>query len=509
MTLIAVPSDRPASPALPADARLRLAAVAVLVVAVALWHLTRPLTTDVSWLLSVSDRVLKGAVLYRDILEANPPASMLLYLPAVWLEQRIGLAAEATVVIATVALALASLAVSRRILRAGGIAADDGVVPVGEALLLVLPADVFAQREHVALMLLLPMVALIAARCGGSAARVRTIAVAGIGAGVAMAVKPPLALAILLPALYACWRLRSIAAIVRAEYVVAGLVVVGYAGLVALAYPDFGGRMLPILDEVYLPFRVSYAVLLLQSGAQWLWMLLVVVLGFAGIRLARPEIAAPLLAAVGCFGSYVLQAKGWAYQAYPAFALTLVAAAAAVADRRHAAPDAVIARRVAAGFAVVAAIQGFLWFRDEPPAPDLAATAAPWAAGRTLTTIGSSIALAHPLTRSVGADFVGTLCSQWIATFSISLARVHPDDPRVPVWNAWAAADRGFLREDLARRRPDVLLVDRQSFDWLAWARQDAAIAAVLDGGYHPVGAADAVEVWVRNGLLPVAAEAR
>src|SRR5690349_11187977 len=37
--------------------------------------------TDVSWLLTVAERVLDGQRLYIDVIETNPPAAVLLYLP--------------------------------------------------------------------------------------------------------------------------------------------------------------------------------------------------------------------------------------------------------------------------------------------------------------------------------------------------------------------------------------------------------------------------------------------
>src|SRR6202795_5134124 len=50
------------------------AAVGALAVA-----LMRPTNLDVSWLLTVNERILAGASAYQGVIELNPPASILLY----------------------------------------------------------------------------------------------------------------------------------------------------------------------------------------------------------------------------------------------------------------------------------------------------------------------------------------------------------------------------------------------------------------------------------------------
>ncbi|HLH48128.1 MAG TPA: hypothetical protein VKV96_02200, partial [Roseiarcus sp.] len=66
--------------------RLIPAAAALAALAIGLW---RPVNTDISWLLTVNERILAGATPYKDVIELNPPASILLYripaLAAHWL----------------------------------------------------------------------------------------------------------------------------------------------------------------------------------------------------------------------------------------------------------------------------------------------------------------------------------------------------------------------------------------------------------------------------------------
>jgi hypothetical protein len=50
--------------------------------------------TDVSWLLIAGERMLDGQRLYADILETNPPMSVLVYIPAILIGRAMGLPAE-------------------------------------------------------------------------------------------------------------------------------------------------------------------------------------------------------------------------------------------------------------------------------------------------------------------------------------------------------------------------------------------------------------------------------
>ena len=51
-------------------------------------------TTDVSWLITLSERILAGQTPYVDFLELNPPASLLLYLAPVAVARLTGAAPE-------------------------------------------------------------------------------------------------------------------------------------------------------------------------------------------------------------------------------------------------------------------------------------------------------------------------------------------------------------------------------------------------------------------------------
>ena len=71
-----------------------VAVLAVVAVALAL-RATLRTNVDVAWLLTVGEKVLDGQRLYADILEVNPPASMIIYWPAILIARTLGLHAGA------------------------------------------------------------------------------------------------------------------------------------------------------------------------------------------------------------------------------------------------------------------------------------------------------------------------------------------------------------------------------------------------------------------------------
>src|SRR5450432_319988 len=71
---------------------------------------------DVSWLITASEKALAGQVPYVDFFEPNPPASLMLYLPSVYLAQWLGVAPEFMVAFAGFAAIVGSLALCAAIL---------------------------------------------------------------------------------------------------------------------------------------------------------------------------------------------------------------------------------------------------------------------------------------------------------------------------------------------------------------------------------------------------------
>ena len=149
--------------------------------------------SDVSWLLVVADHLADG---HRDFIEFNPPGAIFTYLPAIWLARLTGLSAEVAcdlvvAAVAAISLALASFALGR------GFAARHNtpiLATVAVAIFLVVPAYAFGQKEHFGAMLLLPWIAVVAARLDGAQLPLWLRICAGVAGGLCIVLKPHFAL---------------------------------------------------------------------------------------------------------------------------------------------------------------------------------------------------------------------------------------------------------------------------------------------------------------------------
>jgi hypothetical protein len=116
-----------------------------------------------------------------------------------------------------------------------------------------------------------------------------------------------------------------------------------------------------------------------------------------------------------------------------------------------------------------------------------------------MLAITSDISLAYPLVRQVGGVWVGRVCSNWITTGVVLRRRSETLDAKTAArLDAYEAFDRAMLVEDIARSRPDVILVEKLSFDWEAWARSDLRLREQLDA-YREVETLNGIMILQRR----------
>ena len=454
---------------------------------------------DVTWLLIAGDKFLAGQRLYADVLEVNPPLSVLIYLPALLVADPLGLKPEAVVGILCLGAAALSIGLSGVILRPL-IGADRlrlwRLAAAATFVLGVLPMAAFGQREHIAVIALVPFLALCTVRAEGAVAGRLLAVAAGLGLGVAVCLKPHFAMAAGLPTLWSMARGRRWKPWERPELWAAAAIVAGYGLLIALAFPDYLASAVPLLRDVYLPVRAPMLMLLTLPGVP------LAIGAVAVARLLRLEalwLMAPMLAALGGAAAFVLQRKGWPYHAYPmlAFAILGLLGAAAMISTGGWRACSRMDRVMLWAPALAAAV----WLSSNVDASALvrqvAAVAPP---GPRLIAVSGNLGVGMTIVRSVRGRWIGSECSQWISDGALRIEEAGGVSPeRQARLNALIEADRGRLANDVASGTPDVILFDRKRFDWRAWALQDNRVAALL-GAYHRAGAAKGIEVWARNG---------
>jgi len=462
---------------------------------------------DVAWLLTLGEKMLAGQQPYIDVFEANPPMSILLYLPAVVAGRGPGVTPETMVIVLVLAAILASLALCGRILAP----LTDRLTRLklaaaGFFVLTVLPTGVFSQREHIAVIAMLPFLALAAARSERVKLALWPAILAGLGCGLGMAIKPHFALAAGAAMAVAALRRKSPRALIEPEVWAASATVVAYVVVVFTIFPAFI-NFLPVIRDAYLPVRQPLAALLTWPPTA-AWLILGGVSGFAAWarRGVAWEAGGLLAASAGGFASYLIQGKGWPYQSYPMLALAVLAlAAAAILGAPRPLPGLLsrpAARVAAAAVGLILTIgavgASMEWFTLKGDFRALNAPVHALAPHPKILSITADIAVGEPLTRELHGQWVGSVCSQWIAAGAMTLERRGglSSDQRLHL-NALMAIDRRLLVHDILTGRPDVILISTGR-DWLGWAKADPALAAAL-AGYHPVETVQGVAIWTRT----------
>ncbi|GHA32433.1 hypothetical protein GCM10007989_30630 [Devosia pacifica] len=462
------------------------------------------LNPDVSWLLTVGERMLEGQQLYIDIRELNPPMSALLYLPAVWLGQIFSIAPEHLVVLGVLALAVAASLFCLRALKTVGL--DQKIAgwwPIGLIALVLLPGPHFAEREHIALLFLLPLLGNQVMRAAARSPGVFQIVLGGLGGGMAMAIKPHFALAILLPALVSAYQARSLRPIFNAEHVLAGTIVIAYWLGVWAWFPAFFTDMLPLAAEAYVSDRGTLLQLVVQPPS-----LLVLFISLATFALYRREMltspyAQWLAAAAGFYLAYLIQGKGFTYHLLPALILaTLVLTLRFYSGIKPGITHRAIGLATATALCVAPAIGSMGDYRASATLHELLE---PMPSGMTIANLTTHLDVASPLHRRLDAKLSNSGPCLWVALGAVR-RKLSPQASPAIVAEAEAleAIEREQLRIDLQRNQPDLILAGIDGINWLDWAREDPAIDALLEG-YElksTVEGARPLAIWQRKSLL-------
>jgi len=493
-----------AAPPLAARLRPALPLIAVTIAAIVL-RLLMVTATDVSWLITLSEKVLDGTRLYVDLIEVNPPASVLLYLPAVALARWVGVAPEIVVNALVFLAAGASLWITGRILmRARLLDGIDGwtLAAFAAFLLLVFPARTFAQREHIAVIVLLPALATYVARAQGISPGFAAVMMAGIGTGIALSIKPHFALAIILAAAAAAYHARSWHPLFAVEHRIAGGIVAIYGASILVFYPQFIADVLPLVQTVYVPIRLSWFTIFTRTLAI-LWLLSIFLLAIQRRgAIFQPRFSILLMASCGFALAYAVQGKGWPYHTYPMLALVLLAFAILASAREGMAPEASAIKHSRmdrlASLAMTAGLvgAGFYWMTIAVDFTALAEIIRRNAIEPKVLAISSDIGLGHPLVRQVGGKWAQRVGSLWITDNAEWLLKTEKSPAAAARLERYAAGDGAMLREDIRRERPDIILLD---MDWEARVRADPVLSGLLSA-YGEAGREKGIIILGRNG---------
>ncbi|HVT56016.1 MAG TPA: hypothetical protein VHD34_08210, partial [Xanthobacteraceae bacterium] len=95
----------------------------------------------------------------------------------------------------------------------------------------------------------------------------------------------------------------------------------------------------------------------------------------------------------------------------------------------------------------------------------------------------AGVGLVHvgfPLTRQLHGTWVGRTCGQWITAGATYEKMQGADAERSALLDRYIERDRNGLIEDIAQKKPDIILIDRIRYDWLQWAKASPELAKEL-----------------------------
>lgn len=486
-------------------------AIALVVVAGLAQQVFGAVNTDNSWLFTVGEKLFAGSVAYVDIIEANPPASIMLYMPAVLLGHALAISTELATTLLTFAGVVAALRLTFAMLSRACLATA-AELPflwlAGLSTLILFPGSCFAEREHIAAAAALPALVGLATRMAGRRPTLPHSLAAGLLAGLTVAIKPHFALALALPLAFAAARRRDWRLLFSLEVLVAALVIAAYAGSVLLVFPHYLD-ILPALMDAYVALREPLVHLLVQPWPL-LQALLLAALGLGMWRCRRaPDLAIlTSLASLGFVLAALAQGKGWINHYFGGVTLAILALAFFLAPLVP--PDAAAVRarewptlRLAILFAVLPGLfGGFFMFREiyEEIYPGLAAAVTRVApAHPSLIVLSGELNIGHPLVRDIDGVWAGRPGALWLTvTSGLRLRTDGLDEAYKARLIGHIHADAATFLEDVRRKRPDVILVEDKTYPKLLKLAPE--LAGALEG-YVRREAADGIAVWTRQGL--------
>ncbi|WP_421915028.1 hypothetical protein [Mesorhizobium sp.] len=470
------------------------------------WQARWGVIPDTSWIITVCERVLAGDRLYADLIETNPPFSVWLYLPAVYLAKQLGVAPEYIVHAYAYAVCLFGLGFAVFVARRARLQENPALLilmPAFLALLVLFPGNSFSEREHLGVALLLPLLVLTAWRAshgGSSKPEWWLAALVGLSGSVMLLVKPYYALTILAPALWIAWRQRSIKPLFAIEYWVIGGVCLGYLAAILLAYPEFLRDVYPRLADTYMRYKVYSPIFIIYGGIFTL--LFGSALLLRGGRALSPMETVLMIASAASVLPLIYQGKGWAYHAYPAVAL-VVAAVLCLATERATAPDAPrlnIAHKVL--LPVVILISWLPFLIGARSGPDFVASIHAAVDHPTVGQIGPGIEIGHPLTRMIGGRWISAYCSDWLGNFAAIFARQERAQGNMDRAAHYDALERDFLTakiQEFVTGKPDLIFVQKSAPFWVDRVMKRDDFAKFMDD-YRTLAEDQNVRVYLRNG---------
>jgi hypothetical protein len=296
-----------------------------------------------------------------------------------------------------------------------------------------------------------------------------------------VAIKPYFVLAVVFAAAASAIHARSWRPIFALENWIGATIALLYAASVFVFFPDYISHILPMVRDLYLPDRLPWLNCIFHP-AMLLWLAtLMIMIAMRPRDLFTPPCSILVAAATGFAISFVVQGKGWPYHGYPTFAFTFLAIGCMYANKKAILPRPRWVQGLAALALAALIVKLCLWFDTSLNTRALENAIEAMQHQPRIALIGSACAIGHPLERNLKATWVNRDLIRWISAGVMRRRAAGALDSATRArLDGYEALDRAVLAEDIARGAPQIIIVDRRDFDWLAWANADAVTRNAL-----------------------------
>ena len=465
---------------------------------------------DTGFLLDEAARVLDGARLYVDLIDMNPPLTVLLNMAAVLLSRALGISEILAYRLGCTAGFLAVLFLAGWLLRRlwpGETVLRRAFVLLLAFALFVLPRHDFGEREHLVLAALLPYLLLAGARAIGRAVPAGAAGCIGLLTAGAFALKPHFVLVWVLVEGYLRLTRRVGRGAVLPETAAIVCALALYALAILLVAPGYL-HVARTFGPAYMGFlRAPFWELLLRGNGTLLVLFALLTWLALGRTAPRREPTAVLaLGALACLVAGASQQKGFSYHFYPSLALATGLLGMLSLDRtaplRGWVPRVyrVIAVSVLATVVVVGCARNVQAVIRPPKDAEqvlmerVLPVVRERGAGERVYVMSYNISSAYPLINYAGARSASRFPQFWIlgSAYIDQLRSARPLRYHQPA--AMSPSERYLNQavfEDLRDHRPKLLVVLQHArdlpangfrrLDYVAYFSRDPRIAGLLD----------------------------
>ena len=371
-------------------------------------------------------------------------------------------------------------------------------------LLGVLPMYDFGQREHLALIAMLPALGVCILRGDRERVSPAAILIAGLSAAITMSFKPYFAFAIGFSILAAAGQARDWRVLFAPENWIAAALVVLHGICTIVFYPEYFTIIYPLVRDVYLLLKAPLLALILTSAtAVWVGSVLIVLALQNWQRKLDTASFVVLAASFGFALAFFVQRKGWSYHAYPMVALALMAVGCAIAaiDREHARSWRL---RAVAGFAAVAMlVKACIWFDASVDVRQIEDQVARLGPHPKILMLSAAAVIGYPMVRTLHGTWVSRQEALWMREI-VRRSRIDQsiDAQTAARLDVYVERERAGLIEDFRKQLPDVVLIDNQNSDWGRWAYADPEISVLLKP-YRLVQTIEGIDILQRASEAP------